>query len=158
MDYTAVFMVLALLEVLFATMIFIFKDLLHVVLAFALAFLFNSALFFLLGQPFLALLQLFIMVGGVSTYLFVGVGSTSFSKFKYTNYTYLAVTYLAVFFTFIFRMQNVLPIFPEQNALSIQLIAQTFSSNLGLLYVMAAMLFGIGLSSIVIMKKLGGKR
>ncbi len=158
MDYLAVFMVLALLEIFFATTIFIFKDLLHVVLAFSVAFLFNSALFFLLGQPILALLQMFIMVGGVSTYLFVGVGSASYSKFKYTNYTYLAIAYIAVFFTFVFRMTGVSPILPEQNVLSASLIAQTFSSNIGLLYIMAAMLFGIGLSSIVIMKKLGGKK
>lgn len=158
MDYLALFMILSLLEILSATLIFVFKDILHAVLAFSLVFVFNSALFFVLAQPFLALLQLFIMVGGVSTYIFVGVGSASYSKFRHTNYTFLIVTYLAVFISFSYRITSVTPIIPETNLLSTTLISQSISSNLGLLYIIVLTLFGIGLSSIVLMKKLGEKR
>ena len=75
MGYIALFAIIALLEILSATLVFVFKDMLHVVLSFSALFIINSAIFMVLGQPFLALLQLFIMVGGVSTYLFVGVAS-----------------------------------------------------------------------------------
>lgn len=158
MAYVALFIVLAVLEILSATLIFMFKDILHAVLGFSLVFVFNSALFFVLQQPFLALVQLLIMVGGVSTYVFVGVGSASYSKFKHTNYTILAISYAAIFLTFIYKLTTVTVVVPEANLLSSEVMAQAFTSNIGFLYAITGMLFAVGFSSIIIMRKLSGKK
>lgn len=154
MAYVALFIIVALLEVLSAVLIFLFKDILHVVLAFAAVFVFNSAVFLLLNQPFLALLQLFIMVGGISTYIFVGVASSSYSKFKSTNYTALAVAYVVVFILLSARLVQTGPIIEQQNLLTPQLIMQSIGQNAGYLYILAILLFGVGFGSIILMRKL----
>ncbi len=158
MAYVALFVIVALLETMSATLMFLFKNILHTVLALSSIFVLNSVMFLMLGQPLLALLQLFIMVGGVSTYIFVGVGSASYSKFKNTNYAVLAVIYLAVFVLFAAKMTQVNPIITQQNSLTGALVAQSIGPNVGLLYLMATMLFGTGLGSIVLMRKLGEKK
>lgn len=158
MAYVVLLVILALLEITSALLIFVFKDILHTVLALSALFVFNSAMFLVLNQPFLALLQLFIMVGGVSTYVFVGVASPSFSKFRNTNLGLFAVIYVALFLLLLSRLSQASPILTEQNALTGPLIAQSLGQNAGMLYLIAIMLFGSGFGSIVLMKKLGDKR
>jgi NADH-quinone oxidoreductase subunit J len=156
MAYVALFIILALLEILSAILMFLFKDILHAVLALSALFVVNSAIFLVVNQPFLALLQLFIMVGGVSTYIFVGVSSGSYSKFRNTNYTVLAIIYVVMFLLFSIKLlqMQVQPIVTEQNALTGSLIMQSLGQNVGLLYLLAILLFGAGFGSIVLMKKL----
>lgn len=158
MAYVVLLVILALLEITSALLIFVFKDILHTVLALSALFVFNSAMFLVLNQPFLALLQLFIMVGGVSTYVFVGVASPSFSKFRNTNLGLFAVIYVALFLLLLSRLSQASPILTEQNALTGPLIAQSLGQNAGMLYLIAIVLFGSGFGSIVLMKKLGDKR
>jgi NADH-quinone oxidoreductase subunit J len=90
-------LILAALIVIGASLIFAFKDVLHVAVALSFVFLVNSLIFLLLNQPLLAVIQLFIMIGGVSVYLFVGVAAASYSHFKYTNYIALAAVAIALF-------------------------------------------------------------
>lgn len=158
MAYVALFIILALLEILSAILMYVFKDILHTVLALSFLFILNSAMFLVMNQPFLALLQLFIMVGGVSTYIFVGVGSVGYSKFKNTNYNILVVVYIVIFLLFSAKMVQTGPIIAEQNPLTNQLLSQSIGNNVGLLYIMGIMLFGVGLGSIMLMRKLGDKK
>jgi NADH:ubiquinone oxidoreductase subunit 6 (subunit J) len=158
MAYVALFIILAMLEILSAILMYVFKDILHTVLALSALFIFNSAMFLILNQPFLALLQLFIMVGGVSTYIFVGVGSGGYSKFKNTNYKILAGVYVAIFLVFSIGLINVNPILSEQNSLTPSIIAQSLGQNVGLLYLIGLVLFGAGFGSIMLMRKLGDKK
>ncbi len=76
--------IIALLELVAIAFIFLSKSLLHSVISLTLAFIANSAIFLAIGQPFIAIIQLFIFVGGISTYALVGVASASFSKFLYS--------------------------------------------------------------------------
>ena len=160
MDYMAIFVIAAILEILSATMIFVFKDVLHSVLALSFFFIFNSALFFILEQPLLALLQLFLMVGGVSTFMFVGVGSTSYSKFRHTNFMAFVIIYLMLLLSFSYGIAQLRPqtLQSQQNPLSDYVIYQSFSTNLGMFYLIGFALFATGLSAIVIMKKLGARK
>lgn len=158
MDYLALFIIVALLELLSAMMIFVFKDILHIVIALASLFLFNSILFFILGEPIFAVLQLFIMVGGVSTYMIVGSGSASYSKFKHTNYYTLAGAYVVIFATLVYGAIQINLAMPQENTISNSLIQQSIISNIGLFYLIAFMMFGIGISSIVLMRKISGKK
>jgi NADH:ubiquinone oxidoreductase subunit 6 (subunit J) len=158
MVYMAVFAAIALLEVLSAAMVLIFRNMLHVVLAISALFMLNSAVFMMLGQPLLALLQLFIMIGGVSTYLFVGVASEGYSKFRGTNYKLFAVSYLVIFVLFSLKLGQIGLLTSQQNVVSGQLIAQSIGSNIGMLYLTVIMLFGVGLGSIIVMGKIGDKK
>jgi NADH:ubiquinone oxidoreductase subunit 6 (subunit J) len=156
MAYIALFATIALLEIVSAVLVFVFRNILHTILALALLFVFNSIMFLMLEQPLLALFQLFIMVGGVVTYIFVGVASSSYSKFKGTNYKILAIAYLAIFLLFSFKVVQSGQTANGHNILSTGLIQQSFESNIGIIYLLAIMLFGAGLSSIILIRKLGG--
>lgn len=157
MAYVAIFIIAAILEIISAALIFWFKDILHTVLALSFVFIINSAFFLMLNQPLLALLQLFIMVGGVSTYVFVGVSSASFSKFSHTNYIILAIASIAILALFSYKIIPAGTQVNQQNLLSSSLIAQALGSNAVLLYLIGIFVFGAGYGSVILMRKLGEK-
>jgi NADH-quinone oxidoreductase subunit J len=156
MVYVALFVIVALLELISATLIFVFKDVLHTILAFAFIFIFNSAIFLMLGEPLLAILQLFIMVGGVSTYAFVGIASGTNPKFKSNNYLVLVAIFLIIAVSFSIIIMRLSPV-GNDNILSISNISSSISSNIGLFYLITLMLFGVGFGSIIIFRRLGKK-
>lgn len=158
MIYLALFIIFALLEVLSAALVLVFRNILHIVLALSFLFIFNSVMFLMLGQPFLALIQLFIMVGGISTYIFVGVGSTSYSKFKNVNKVAFVIAYLAIFALFVYKLYGIGVSSKGENIVSGAMISGSLSSGIGLLYMFAVMLFGVGFGSILLMKRLGEKQ
>ncbi|MDE1871638.1 MAG: hypothetical protein KGI06_05375 [Candidatus Micrarchaeota archaeon] len=158
MAYVAIFVIIALLEIISAILVFVFKNILHIVLALSSLFIFNSAMFFVLGQPLLALLQVFIMVGGISTYIFIGVAAGSYSKFRGTNYAVLAIVYVAIFALFSVKVMQSGIYANAQNTLTSVEVSQSLLQNSGLLYFLAIMLFGTGFGSILLMKKLGRKK
>ena len=55
--------------------IFYQKSIMRAVIALSISFVASSLIFFILNQQFIALLQLFVFVGGMSTYLIVAVSS-----------------------------------------------------------------------------------
>ncbi|HIH50572.1 MAG: NADH-quinone oxidoreductase subunit J [Candidatus Micrarchaeaceae archaeon] len=150
----AIFIVAATLDVASIALIYIFKDVLHSVIALASAFIMNSAFFMILGQPFLALVQLFIMVGGVATYAFVGVASAGYSKFRHTNRMIFMAAYVALFILLAYSVLR--PNQPEsgQPALPTISLTQALGQNIALLYLIAIVLFGVAFGSIIMMKKL----
>jgi len=156
MVYVALLMLVAALEMLSAILIFWFKDVLHTVLALSFVFIFNSALFLMLSQPLLALIQLFVMVGGVATYAFVAVASESFSRFKHTNYIVLAIGYVAIFSIITYEMLSG-NLVQQPGSVADPQIPQAINTNAGILYLIGLLMFGTGFGSILLMKKLGGK-
>lgn len=155
MVYLAIFALAAALEIVSALLVFSLKDVLHSVLALSVAFFVNSLLFLMLAQPLLALLNLFIMVGGVSTYIFVGVASLSYSKFKHTSHIALGVLSLLLFAALFYPVYQSSPNGSEQNLLTAQMIGSSLTTNIGVLYIVTLVLFGIGLSSILVLRKVG---
>ena len=106
-------------------------------------------------QPFLAIIQLFIFVGGISTYAIVGVASASFSKFPHTN----RLAFIAVFIILltvisypVFGMKNTVM---QHNSFTALQVKTGISSYMGLFYLITAMLFGIAIGSIILVKSLG---
>lgn len=154
----AIFTILAILEIASIALIYTFKDVLHSVIALAMFFIFNSALFLIINQPLIALIQLFIMVGGIATYAFVGVSSSGYSKFKHTNYYLLVISSVLLFIAFAYSILNANLLVDQQNSISSSLIAQSIGPNIGLMYVMGLMLFGIGFGSIILMKKMRSEK
>ena len=70
-----VFIALAALAVIASIFIFLQKRLIHAVLFLAIVFVSSSIIFLLLGQTLIAVLQMLIFVGGLSTYLIVAVAT-----------------------------------------------------------------------------------
>ncbi|MGI0133604.1 MAG: hypothetical protein ACREBW_01425 [Candidatus Micrarchaeaceae archaeon] len=158
MVYAPIFFMLAAIEIISIALIFVFKDVLHSVLALSMAFFFNSVLFLALGQPLLALIQLFIMVGGVSTYIFVGVASIGYSNFRHTRFAALAALSVAAFLIFSYKMLSVQLPEAQANVFSMQSVGPAIAANVALFYVIIFMVFSIGLGSILLLKRIGVKR
>ncbi|MCL4373517.1 MAG: hypothetical protein M1360_01780 [Candidatus Marsarchaeota archaeon] len=151
----AIFAVLAFIELLAAVLIFLFKNVMHSIIMLAIAFLVGSLLFAALQQPLLALLQLFVIVGGVLTYFFIGVASAGLSKFKHTYYLPLAVLAIASFLLLAYASIGINT--AGSNVLTRQMIANYVGSSISVLYVLAIVLFGVGLGAIELLKKLGAE-
>jgi hypothetical protein len=149
------FVLLSLLELASLALLFVFKDPLHAVVSLAAAFSISALLFLTLSQPFLALIQLFIMVGGVATYLLVGVAATGASSPVRTNHVALALFAIALFFAIYYGVSGANFIGVQGNLLSGQMIAAGLSQNVPLLYLAMFMLFGIGTGAIVLLRKMG---
>ncbi|MCL5430271.1 MAG: hypothetical protein M1504_02215 [Candidatus Marsarchaeota archaeon] len=156
-----IFAIFAALGIIFSILVFTFKDILRATLMLSGVFFANSLLFLLIGQPILAVVQLFIMVGGVTTFIFAGVASIPYSKFKHTRLRLLIV------FWIVFFLAIVLPLFlgnslgvsgSEGNIFNGSSINESISSGIGLFYIMLILLFGVSLGSIVLMKRMGAKK
>ncbi|HUY70578.1 MAG TPA: hypothetical protein VMV00_03370 [Candidatus Baltobacteraceae bacterium] len=158
MDYTLLFAAVATLEIISAMLVFTFRNVLHSVLALSLAFLFNSILFLAMQQTLLALIQLFIMVGGVSTYIFVGVSSSGLSKFRHTSLLVLGILAPLLIVAYATNLVYVTQgTSTQQNQVSGLMIKSALGANIGVLYIITFVLFATGLSSIILLKSMGRK-
>lgn len=155
---TITFAVAAFIEILTVISIFYFKNILHVALSLTAAFFFNSILFLVLNQPILAVLQLFIMVGGISTLLFVGVASAEFSKFTFTRIAVLFAMWLVLAVIMIYPTLKLTIQSHQQNIFSTDNILLSFGSDLGIFYVMLLTIFGVAISSILLLKSIGAPK
>lgn len=94
MQIDIIFVAISLLAAASAIALFASKRLLHAVLALTIAFMSSALLFLYLGETFIALLQLFVFVGGLSTYLVVAVAAESArGKFEFYIFIPLAVIF-----------------------------------------------------------------
>lgn len=149
-----VFAILTISILLLSILVFALKDVLHAAVALASLFLFNSLFFLLINQPLLAVVQLFIMVGGIATFLFVGVGSAAYSRFLHTRKFVLVVIWAALFAVLASALNGVsftstLP----QTTFWADSIASSLQSSAALFYIMALAMFGVSLSAIILLKK-----
>ncbi len=154
-------LILASLMVIGTLLIFIFRDVLHVAVALSILFFVNSLVFLLLDQPLLAVIQLLIMIGGVSVYLFVGVAAASYSNFKYTNYVALAVTAVVIFLVMLYGLYSSDTVssihgLPLANQFSSPQIISSLTSRytIASLYAITIMLFLVAIASIPLLKDL----
>jgi hypothetical protein len=109
----------------------------------------------MLDQPLLAVVQLFIMIGGITTFLFIGVASSTYLKFKYTSVMGLAVLWTIVFIIFILPF-NYIQITPYQsNVFSAGSIGEALGTSVILFYLMLLTMFGVALGAILLLKKAG---
>lgn len=144
-----------------ALLVFVFRDVLHTAIALSAVFFINSLVFLFLGQPLLAAVQLLIMVGGVSVYLFVGVAAASYSNFRHTNYAALAAVAAVVFAVMAYGAYGsgtlaALHGLQQVNQYSSQQVAASLASRytIAALYSIALMLFLLALAAIPLLKEL----
>jgi len=148
-----VFGVLTIAALLLSYMLFMLRDVLHAALALASLFFFNSLFFLLMDQPLLAVIQLFIMVGGIATFLFVGVGSIAYSKFRHARKNVLFVIWAALFTVLAASLSGVGFITEAPATFGAGNISSSLQSSAALFYVMALAMFGISLGAILLLKK-----
>lgn len=148
------FVALASAAIASAVMVFESKHILHVMVSFA---AFSVVLAFILAYmslPLLGLLQLFIMVGGVSTYMFVGVSSESLSNFRFVRAPVLAALALLLFAVIAYRLLTSDAGFNGSNLTTPLLLGSTMSGSMPVFYIIAALLLFSSIGSILLMRKL----
>lgn len=151
--------IIALLEIISASMIFILRGIMHVGVALSVLFFFNSLMFLAANQPLLAIIQLFVMIGGIATYLMIGVASIPLSKFKHARLPYIFMFAVAIFVVVMYPMLSGMSF---SNVVQTQLTAATLESeqggSIGIFYILTLLLFSTGLASIVLFKRIRGNR
>ncbi len=154
----ALVLVPAILMIVGTALIFVLKDTMHAAVSLAFIFILNSLIFLMLDQPLLALIQLFIMVGGVSVYLFVGVASSSYSNFKHTNYFLFAGIAIVLFAITAYGAysSNAFQSYQLTNSFGISEASAAFSmsSTIISLYAITFMLFILALGSLPLLNRL----
>jgi NADH-quinone oxidoreductase subunit J len=158
MIYLALFAIVSVLGVIFAALMFAFKDILHSALALSGVFLINSLLFIALNQPLLAVIQLFIMIGGITTFIFVGVASATYSHFRYTKLAWLGILSAVFFIVLVIPLLNVQFNGQQSNVFGASNVGISLDSSVGLFYVMLFVMFGVSLGAILLLKKAGDSK
>ena len=158
---SAIAVALAALITIGASLMFVFRDVLHVAVALSFVFLVNSLIFLLMNQPLLAVIQLFVMIGGVSVYLFVGVAAASYSHFKYTNYVALGAIAITIFAILVYGMYQTGTISyaqgqPLTNSFTASQAAASLTTKYTILslYTIALMLFLLAIGAIPLLNRL----
>lgn len=151
-----IFVLSAAVGLVLSAMVFIFKDILHAALALAGIFAINSLIFITLNQPLLAVVQLFIMVGGIATFIFVGVATAQYPEFKYTKLAWLGVAWILLFVAMAFPLGTSWYSTGQlMNEFGASDIASSISTNAGFYYIMLLLMFGVALGGILLLKKIG---
>ncbi len=147
------FVILASSEVASAIMVFESKHMLHAMLSFAMFSVILAFILAFMGLPLLGLLQLFIMVGGVSTYMFVGVSSENLSNFRFVRAPLLAALAILLFAAMSYKLFISNLSFNGSNLTTPLLLGSTLSGSMAVFYLIAALLLFSGIGSILLMRK-----
>ncbi len=149
--FEIVYAVLAGLIILSALAIFTLRRIAHAILALTAAFAISSFIFLYLGEVLVALLQLLIFVGGLSTYLVVAMSSEE-KNMRYSrvlSFTIAALVVTAGLFV-------VLPTVGTPAASSNNLIAAAPAAFAGyyiILYAIALLLFSSAIGTVLFVRK-----
>ena len=150
---TYAFAIVAAIILISAVFILIEKKLVHAVMVLSLVFLGSALLFFLLGQTLMALLQLLVFVGGLSTYLVVAVATEEKSA-KLISLRRFLVLALVLFVGTGVLLLNYLP--SGNNNVSADFLgaaSSAFQNSYAMFYAMLVLLFAVSISSVLIIKK-----
>lgn len=131
--------------------VFLSRRLLHSVIALTFAFIGSALVFIYLGQTFVALLQLFVFVGGLSTYLIVAVASEAAKE----NFSYVRfVPMLAMIILGLSTLLAVSGYYPGRVASSfVAMSASAISRYYPVLFMLGLLLFSTVIGSILVMKR-----
>ncbi len=143
---------MALLESAAAVSIYLLKGVLHSTLALSAVFVLNSFAFLMLQQPLLAVIQLFIVIGGIATYLIVGTAAGQRTTFRHVRLPAFAAMFVLLSIVLDYSIYGTSFSSLPTNTFSAAGIAAMFSS-IGLLYIIVLMLFSVSIGSILLLKR-----
>lgn len=148
-----IFTIAAILALIATAVMFVAKDILHSAAALTIVFFINSVFFLLLGQPLLAVVQLFIMIGGIATFLFVGVASHTYSNFRPSNVQRLSIIWVIVFLMLLVPLNSIRIPQTQANTFDFANIAYSLTANPAIFYLMLLTMFGIALGAIMLLRR-----
>lgn len=132
--------------------VFLFKRLMHAVLALTMAFAASALIFLYLDQVLVALLQLFIFVGGLSTYLIVAISNEEKGS-VHGNLPMFAIVAVVLTVALLAAVQSL----PSGLALSgndmLQTAPAAFGSYYPIFYALALLLFSASAGTVIFIKK-----
>ncbi len=134
-------------------LIFAAKRLIYAVAALAAAFLGSALLFFLLGQTVMALLQLLVFVGGLSTYLIVAVSTEEKGAKLIFLPAFLAVAAVTAAGLGYVILGYVQPTGANAASSFLGSAAIAMQGSYALFYVMATLLAAVSISGVMIINK-----
>ncbi len=152
------FALVAAFEITAMGLIFAFREIMHSAVALALFFFANSLAFLLLNQPLLAVVQLLVLVGGVSTYVFVSVASASYSKFEHSRKAALAAVSLLLFVVIAYPILRSGLSGTAQTQQDYSSFPTYMYGSVEYVYLAFVLLAGTVLGSILLLKKVGAAR
>jgi NADH:ubiquinone oxidoreductase subunit 6 (subunit J) len=148
----SLFIVIALFTIASALLVFLFRKIVHSVLALTAAFIMSAVIFLYLGQTLIALLQALIFVGGLSTYLIVAIGvEEKGQKYSDPRVFLLTTIILAAGFS-IMALQSGNPTPAAQNIMQ-DSAAASLQSYYALIFAAVLLLFSAAMGSVIFIKK-----
>ena len=148
---------LAVAALLLTLSIFTFREIMHSGISLASLFLAISAIYLALGQPFLAAIQAFIMVGGVATYLMIGSAVGGVSRFPHSRPLFVAIlaalVFAILFYPLVASPQGYLTGDLSPPSISSGGIISSFDNGIPLFYLLLFFLSGISFGSIILFRK-----
>jgi NADH:ubiquinone oxidoreductase subunit 6 (subunit J) len=146
--------VIALAAILLASSaaVFILKKIMHAVIALTLAFTSSALIFIYLGETMIGLLQLFIFVGGLSTYLIVVISNEDKGKVYGRLPAFIAVAAITTV-VMLFAVGSLPQSLALTNNNMIQTAPDAFEDYYPLLYALAALLFSAAAGTVLFIKK-----
>lgn len=151
-DLIIAFYIFGALTILSSIFVFLQRKLVHAVFALTMAFASSSMLMLIIGQPFIALLQLLVFVGGLSTYLMVSLANEEKGKRYLRLGIFVPIVIILVVWFFFFAQLAI-----GASVLGSSNINMTFTAALQqfypLLYMVVVLLFASALGSVLFIKK-----
>jgi NADH:ubiquinone oxidoreductase subunit 6 (subunit J) len=149
----AEFIILAVITIVSAFAIFISRSILKSALALAFVFIAVSAVLLLLGQAVIATIQLFILVGGLSTYIILAVASETKPNKSKTNMKIFTILFIVIFAVTSYSiLPSILSINTAQNNIYAA-ITYAMSQYLLPIYAIILFMFSVAIGSIIIIKR-----
>ncbi len=150
---TYVFLALAAFAVISSISIFMQKKLIHAVLSLSFAFVASALIFFLLGQTLIAVLQMLVFVGGLSTYLIVAVATEEKGANLISIRRLLGLcVLLSIGLSAAIAFHS-----PSATASSpagfLGAASHAFANSYALFYVILLLLFSVSISGVLVLKK-----
>lgn len=136
-----------------SALLFIAKSMVRAVVLFALSALFSAGLMVAINQELIAILQIFIFVGGLSTYFVVSFGSETSKIRPVLKGLGIFALFIALGASLVYAYSRS-PV-PSLSKGSVQaLLASSFSTYYPFLALLALLVFGAALGSILAIKRL----
>ncbi len=146
-------------EIFVAVALFRLREMLHIGIALSLIFFFNSLVFIIASQPLLAVLQLFVAIGGISTYFIIGVAAIGVSKFRYVRFGLLAFSAILIFVLLSYSVSGIFGSnLRSSNPIGAHEAGFQFNGYVPVFYLVTLLLFGIGLGSVALFQKIRNNR
>ena len=145
------FAFMALLAILASVMLFLEEKLIRAAVALTLVFFSSSLVFVIIGQTFIALVQLLVFVGGLSTYLTVAVATEK--KGARLNDLPIFAALSTVVSLGLLSMAPYLPSSQPGPGLFVASAIAAFSGEYAYLYLIVVLLFTATIGSVLVIRK-----